>query len=194
MITFWHHPPQHLLPVSFGAVARELSPRTRYHKKRWRAVLNTIANSLKGKQRRAPLFSFSLPPPLKPPSCLAAKDNHYHICWIHPALLEKLFWVSSHKSEQRAAARLVGGKKTTTIKPRQVMFIHRHLFIGIHTSHYTLMITRQHHTLMLLYVGTQNDVTVTACEKEEKKRHSPQGCMSTSVVLILRQYRGGRLK
>lgn len=64
------------------------------------------------------------------------------------------------------------------------MFMHRQLFIGIHTSHYTLMITREHRTLisMLVYVRTQNDVTVTVCEKEEKRRHSPQGRMSTFVV------------
>lgn len=136
VITFWHHPPQHLLPVSFGAVARELSPRTRYHKKRWRAVLNTITNSLKRKQRRAPLFSFSLPPPLKPPSCLAAKDNHYHICWIHPALLEKLFWVSSHKSEQRAAARLAGGKKQQQQSHDKLC-----LFIDIYLLAFTHLIT-----------------------------------------------------
>lgn len=57
------------------------------------------------------------------------------------------------------------------------MFIHRHLFIGIHTSHYTLIITRQPHTVIsiLLYVGTQNDVTVTACEKEEKEEAFPTG-------------------
>lgn len=47
------------------------------------------------------------------------------------------------------------------------MFIHRHLFIGIYASHYTLMITQRLHTTFVCwsFVGTQNDVTVTACEK-----------------------------
>lgn len=57
------------------------------------------------------------------------------------------------------------------------MFIHRHLFIGIHTSHYTLIISRQPHTVIsiLLHVGTQNDVTVTVCEIEEKEEAFPTG-------------------
>lgn len=47
------------------------------------------------------------------------------------------------------------------------MFIHRHLFIGIYASHYTLMITQRLHTTSVCwsFVCTQNDVTVTVCEK-----------------------------
>lgn len=74
-LIFDTHPPQHLLPVSFDTVARELPPRTPFHRfARWKgdAVYNTNANSLKGSKRDSALFPkhnspFSLhPPPLKP--------------------------------------------------------------------------------------------------------------------------------
>lgn len=57
------------------------------------------------------------------------------------------------------------------------MFMHRQLFIGIHTSHYTLMITREHRTLIavLVYVGTQSDVTVTVCGKRREEEPFPTG-------------------
>lgn len=47
------------------------------------------------------------------------------------------------------------------------MFIYRYVFIGIFASHYTLMITQRLHTAFVCwsFVGTQNDVTVTVCEK-----------------------------
>lgn len=141
----WHHSPQHSLPVSCDTVARELPPRTKLHRfASWKGdvpfiiqMLIALREAREALGSQTQLSFSSLPPPLKPATVKLLKIV-ITICWIHLRISTAWEFVLLKLSQLRTKSSCTArGRKK---KPWQAMFIHRHLSIGIYTSHYTVMI------------------------------------------------------
>lgn len=88
----WHHPPQHSLPVSFDTVARELSPRTQFHRfASWKGDVPFIIQMLIALREareerlvsRTQLSLFFTSTSTEACHRSAAEDSHY--CLLNPS-------------------------------------------------------------------------------------------------------------
>lgn len=147
------------------------------HWERWCAILNTNANSLKENEgeRCSSVLYFHLHWSLPVVQLLKIIIISVEIIFA-PAPLKKLFALSSRKSEQRAAALLVGGRGKKS-RGKLCLFMDIYLLAFIHLiTHWwspgSLVV------LSPYFCVNVTDVTVTADEKEVRRSYSSQGCMS----------------
>lgn len=119
-LTFDTHPPQHLLPVSFDTVARELPPRTPFHRfARWKSDMLFIIQTLidfrvqEREKERAPCFPnttvlFFTSSSTDACHCLTAEDGHYHL--LNPSLHQHCLRIFTSNTSTKSSSSGCGRK------------------------------------------------------------------------------------
>lgn len=130
-LTFWHHPPQHSLPVNFDTVARELSPRMQFHRfVSWKGDVPFIIQMLIAlrEERVSALLLFFTSTSTEACCFSAAENSHYHLLNLSPHQHYLRICSGEALTNQNKQQQLGSGVKKTN-HDKQSLFIDIHLLV-----------------------------------------------------------------